>query len=59
MSAGKAVGTRRASTATRRSIEAAVMLDRARRALRSGDLRGAQIEAEAFLGALALIEIGR
>ena len=49
----------RASTAARRSAEAEVMLERARGALERGDLRGAQIEAEAFLGALALITIAR
>ena len=59
MSVTEAVGTRRASTATRRSAEAEVMLDRARGALERGDLRGAEIEAEAFLGALALIRVAR
>ncbi|MCL4413899.1 MAG: hypothetical protein M1522_04000 [Actinobacteria bacterium] len=59
MSASDAVTTRPASTAARRCAEAIVMLDRARGALERGDLYGAQIEAEAFLGALALIRLAR
>lgn len=59
MSATDVARSSRVSTATRRSAEAAVMLDRARAALERGDLRGAQIEAEAFLGTLALIQLVR